>query len=101
MTHNGTLIVAADERAYPELTGRLTKGFLGLQNHSEEVWFRNIRIGPALDLGDVRGQEPAKRALTISAAGAHSLLMMGPPGTGKSMLAQRLPGLLPSLSDRP
>jgi len=56
-------------------------------------------IGPALDLGDVRGQEPAKRALTISAAGAHSLLMMGPPGTGKSMLAQRLPGLLPSLSE--
>lgn len=48
--HNGTLIVAADERAYPELAGRLTKGFLGLQNHNEEVWFRNIRIGPALDL---------------------------------------------------
>jgi magnesium chelatase family protein len=53
----------------------------------------------AVDLGDVRGQEPAKRALTIAAAGAHSLLMMGPPGTGKSMLAQRLPGLLPSLSE--
>ncbi len=50
ITHNGMLIVAADESAYPELAGRLTKGFLGLQNHSEEVWFRNIRIGPALDL---------------------------------------------------
>jgi outer membrane protein assembly factor BamB len=50
ITHNGTLIVAADEHAYPELAGRLTKGFLGLQNHSEEVWFRNIRIGPALDM---------------------------------------------------
>jgi outer membrane protein assembly factor BamB len=48
--HNGTLIVAADEAAYPELAGRLTKGFLGLQNHSEEVWFRNLRIGPARDL---------------------------------------------------
>lgn len=48
--HNGTQIIAADEQAYPELAGRLTKGFLGLQNHSEEVWFRNIRIGPALDL---------------------------------------------------
>ncbi len=47
----------------------------------------------------MRGQEPAKRALTIAAAGSHSLLMMGPPGTGKSMLAQRLPGLLPPLSE--
>ncbi len=53
----------------------------------------------ALDLADVRGQAHAKRALTIAAAGAHSLLMIGPPGTGKSMLAQRLPGLLPSLSE--
>ena len=51
------------------------------------------------DLADVRGQEPAKRALTIAAAGAHSLLMLGPPGTGKSMLAQRLPGILPPLSE--
>ena len=53
----------------------------------------------APDLADVRGQDPAKRALTIAAAGAHSLLMIGPPGTGKSMLAQRLPGLLPPLSE--
>ena len=53
----------------------------------------------APDLADVRGQAHAKRALTIAAAGAHSLLMIGPPGTGKSMLAQRLPGLLPPLSE--
>jgi magnesium chelatase family protein len=54
---------------------------------------------PIPDLADVRGQAQAKRALTIAAAGAHSLLMIGPPGTGKSMLAQRLPGILPPLAE--
>lgn len=51
-------------------------------------------------LADVRGQVLARRALEIAAAGGHSLLMSGPPGVGKSMLAQRLPGLLPPLSRR-
>jgi magnesium chelatase family protein len=49
-------------------------------------------------LSDVRGQPMARRALEIAAAGGHSLLMMGPPGAGKSMLAQRLPGILPPLT---
>ncbi|MFV5212135.1 YifB family Mg chelatase-like AAA ATPase [Azonexus caeni] len=51
------------------------------------------------DLADVRGQAQARRALEVAAAGRHSLLMIGPPGAGKSMLAARLPGLLPALSD--
>ena len=52
---------------------------------------------PALDLADVSGQYRAKRALEIAAAGVHGLLMLGPPGAGKTALAQRLPGLLPPL----
>ncbi len=50
------------------------------------------------DLAEVKGQAQAKRALEIAASGRHSLLMAGPPGTGKSMLAQRLPGILPAMS---
>ena len=53
---------------------------------------------PVPDLADVRGQHQARRALEVVAAGAHNLLLVGPPGTGKSMLASRLPGILPPLS---
>ncbi|WER46315.1 YifB family Mg chelatase-like AAA ATPase [Cupriavidus sp. WKF15] len=53
---------------------------------------------PGPDLRDVRGQAQARRALEVAAAGQHSALLVGPPGTGKSMLAQRLPGLLPPMS---
>ncbi|RPH45946.1 MAG: ATP-binding protein [Burkholderiales bacterium] len=54
---------------------------------------------PVVDLADVRGQAGARRALEIAAAGGHGMLLVGPPGSGKSMLAQRLPGLLPPMTE--
>jgi magnesium chelatase family protein len=53
---------------------------------------------PEVDFGDIRGQESAKRAMMIAAAGAHNVLMIGPAGTGKTMMAKALPGILPPMS---
>jgi magnesium chelatase family protein len=60
--------------------------------------YQASKLSAALDFADVRGQEAVKRAITIGCAGSHNLLMVGPPGTGKTMLAQRIPGILPPLT---
>lgn len=70
---------------------------MGLPNPAVASDPPGISQKPAPDLAEVRGQFAAKRALEIAAAGEHGLLMIGPPGAGKTLLAQRLPGLLPPL----
>ncbi|MCA3184939.1 MAG: ATP-binding protein, partial [Cupriavidus sp.] len=60
---------------------------------------RGADAGDAPDMRDVRGQLQARRAMEVAAAGQHSVLLVGPPGTGKSMLAQRFPGLLPPMTE--
>ena len=70
-------------------------GFAGARAATPEP-VSEVVGGPCLS--DVRGQDQAKRALVIAAAGAHNLLMLGPPGSGKTMLARRLPGIMPPLT---
>ncbi|MHA6287847.1 YifB family Mg chelatase-like AAA ATPase [Maricaulis sp. CAU 1757] len=76
---------------------QLINHFKGTQVLSRPSPGELIDVATGPDLKQVKGQESAKRALEIAAAGQHNLLMVGPPGSGKSMMAERLPGLLPGL----
>ncbi|MGC9400767.1 MAG: YifB family Mg chelatase-like AAA ATPase [Anaerolineae bacterium] len=80
-----------------QLVGHL-QGFEALEPLSGDMQLVPQPPPPAVDFAEIKGQEHAKRALEVAAAGGHNLLMVGPPGAGKTLMARALPGILPALS---
>jgi len=111
MNHLGEVVAALGGRAAPRAmrSGATSPAHTAMQARAPTQALAPMQaLAPSYssedarvpDLAEIRGQYAAKRALEIAAAGEHGLLMMGPPGAGKTLLAQRLPGLLPPLSEQ-